>query len=447
MKHVMRMILLVGCGFWLAGAAPARTQSQPQVPSPSSRDLGDLLAYAEAHHPTLIAARAQAAALRQDAVVAGSLPDLKLAWGEMLVPVETRVGAQQRVFSLSQSIPWFGTLGSASEAAGLRAQAADERGRAAGLKVRREIYRAWFEVARLRAEQKLVARKGDLLEQELATAHAVYESNSMTYTGLVRLRMSRQRLRNRLLTIEDALGPAMASLAVAAGMPANWATDRTTDLAMPPQATLPSRPDDLPDPAAMIQHVRAANPALAGLRLQEQGYAQDEHTARLRGKPGLTLGLDYIMTDQATMPGVTDSGKDPVIARVAVSLPLWSGKASARRQASAGRREMAAADRRHLELELEDELQRVLFRLHAAERRLALLTDDLLPAARQLRTAARADYETGRGALAQLLSIRGEILDLEIEKLRHEADRALALVDLDILQGGGGDAFLFFPGE
>ena len=42
----------------------------------------------------------------------------------MIVPVETRVGPQQRVFSLSQSFPWFGTLGLKESAAAARAEAA-----------------------------------------------------------------------------------------------------------------------------------------------------------------------------------------------------------------------------------------------------------------------------------------------------------------------------------
>ena len=55
------------------------------------------------------------------------------------------------------------------------------------------------------------------------------------------------------------------------------------------------------------------------------------------------------------MPGTEDSGQDPIVARVAVSLPLWSGKSRARRQVAAGRQETAAAQRRRLELELTED--------------------------------------------------------------------------------------------
>ena len=41
---------------------------------------------------------------------AGALPDLKIAWGEMIVPVETRVGPQQNIFSVSQKLPFPGKL-------------------------------------------------------------------------------------------------------------------------------------------------------------------------------------------------------------------------------------------------------------------------------------------------------------------------------------------------
>lgn len=429
MKHGMGSTLLAGCWLLLAGMTPAQ----------SLDGLDDYLAHAEAHHPALEAARSRTETLRQEASVAGALPDLKLAWGEMIVPVETRVGPQQRVLSLSQSLPWFGTLGSAATAADLRAAAGDMRRQEAQLDVRRDVYQAWFEVARLQAEQDLVQRKLTLLRQEEATARAAYESGSVPYSGLVRLQMTLRRLQTRLLTLEDAMGPATSSLALAAGLPADFPPS--------PRAQLPSRPDVLPERAELASRLRAANPALESLRLQEQSFGHDVETARLRGRPGLTLGLDYIMTGEAAMAGTQDSGKDPVVARVAVSLPLWSGKATAQRQASIGRRETAAAQRRRLELDLEDRLQRTLFRLRDADRQLALLTDDLLPAARRLEEAARADYETGRAGFADFLAAGRDILDLETEILRHEADMALALVDLDILLGGEGDAFLAYPGD
>ena len=92
-------------------------------------------------------------------------------------------------------------------------------------------------------------------------------------------------------------------------------------------------------------------------------------------------------------------------------------------------------------------MERALFRLRDAQRQLSLLNDDLLPAAHQLAAAVRAGYETGRAGFAEFLVADRDILDLKTEILRHEADRALTLVDLDILQGGEGDAYLAFPGE
>lgn len=419
----------LACCLLLAGFAHA------QGPS----DLAGYLRWAEAHQPRLEAVRGLTETMRHEADAAGALPDLKLAWGEMLVPVETRVGPQQRVLSLSQSLPWFGSLGEAEAAAGLRVDAAMARLTAERLDVRRGVYRAWFELARLQRERDLVLGKLGLLEQEEAATTAAYEVGNAPYALLVRLQMSRQRLQTRLLSLQDAMGPAVAELATAAGLP--------VDAGGVPLADLPAPPAAFPEESELLMNMHARHPGLEGLRLEEESFGREVQAARLRGKPGFTVGLDYIMTGDTAMPGVEDNGKDPVIARIAVSLPLWSGKSEAKRQASAGRRETASAQRRRMELELDEQLQRTLFRVRDARRQLDLLNDELLPSARQLEAAARADYESGRAGYEGLLAAGRDILDLETEILRHQAELALALVDLDILQGGEGDAFLTFPGE
>ncbi len=385
------------------------------------------------NHPRLASARATVEATYQVTTEAGALPDLKLAWGEMIVPVETRVGPQQRVFSISQSLPWFGTLGEAEAAADSRRQATESGLRAESLEVRRSVGKAWFELARLQQEIILTRQHLELSRESEEVAMRAYEAGTARFRNVLQAQMESEDLNNRLQSLIDRLVPAAANLNTAAGFPVGQSIPVAS---LPVLVVVPSENLDL---HAALQE---GNPKLESLRFQEDSQRHSVEAARLSGRPGFTLGLDYIMTGDAAMPGVTDSGKDPVIARLAINVPLWSGKATARRLASASRLQATSSDRARLSLELAQQLENTVFRVRDAGRNLQLYEDNLLPRARQILQANRADYETGNAIFDELIGARETLLGLELARLRAATDQALALNDLEALLGVPAESFL-----
>jgi len=393
---------------------------------PPQPSLNDYLDWAVTHHPGLSGARAEHETSRQVVTLAGALPDLKLAWGEMIVPVETRVGPQQRVFSVSQNLPWFGTLGAAENAADSKAQAAYNQFLADSLTVQQSVRKAWYELARLQHEIVLIRDHLELSRQSEEVALRAYEVGSARFRNVLQAQMESENLRNRVESLRDRLHPATVNLNSASGLPMG------TPL---PQASLPSSFTALSDEIDLRDILRRHNPELESLRRQEDSHRHQMEAARLSGRPGLTLGLDYIMTGSAAMPAVDDSGKDPVIARLAINVPLWSGKATARRLASAGRLQAASSRRTQLSQDLDQQLENILYLMRDAARNGRLYKETLLPRARQILTATTSDYETGRATFDEVMGARQNLLGLELGLLRAAADQALALNDLETLLG------------
>lgn len=405
----------------LASSAARAEELFPVQPA-----LSDYLQWSVGHHPELSATRALHQVALQVVDEAGALPDLKLAWGEMLVPVETRVGPQQRIFSVSQSLPWFGTLGEASKAADYQARAVKNVFQADSLAVVRDVRKAWYELARLQQEIILTADHLNLALQSEDVALRSYEAGTARFRNVLQAQMESENLRNRVDSLKDRLKPATVNLNSEAGLPAST---------VEPEASLPA---DIPgvlemDELKSILH--RENPNLESLRQQEESHRHLVETARLSGRPGLILGLDYIMTGDATMPGVDDNGKDPVIARLAINVPLWSGKATARRLASASRLQAVSSKKQRLNLELDQLLESILYRLRDARRNWLLYENNLLPRARQILTASISDYETGRATFDEVIGARENLLALELARLKASADQANALADLEALLG------------
>jgi outer membrane protein, heavy metal efflux system len=430
----LKITLGLAALFFMAAAPPTMADGGfPEQPI-----LTDYLQWAVEHHPGLGSARARSEVSRQNVAEAGALPDLKLAWGEMIVPVETRVGPQQRIFSVSQSLPWFGTLGEAETAADFQALAAQSMFQADSLAVEHEVRKAWFELARLQQELVLTEDHFNLSRQSEQVALRAYETGSARFRNVLQAQMESENLANRLESLQARLVPATVKLNTAAGLPAVTAQ---------PTASLPMAFADPIGSVDLQEFLHSGNPNLESLRRQEESQRHLVEAARLSGRPGLTLGLDYIMTGSAVMPGVDDSGKDPVIARLAINVPLWSGKATARRLASASRLQAVSYQRSRLSLDLDQQYESLLYQVRDSGRSWQLYEESLLPRAKQILSATTSDYETGRATFDEVIGARENLLGLELARLRATADQALALSNLEVLLGAPVESLLSSNGN
>lgn len=396
---------------------------------PDAPRLADYLAWADDHHPAIAGQVGQEAALRHAAQEAGALPDLKFGWGEMIVPVETRVGPQQRVFSLSQKLPWFGTLGLKESVATVRADAAAHRIQGRRLAVRYEVRDAWLQLAYLQGEIGIVARNLDLARQTEAAARSTYEAGTGSFAHVLSSQIEVDELSSGLAGLRDRIRPVTVRLNLAAGLASRHPTPTI------PRDFLDTADPDLPSGEVLWSLLERNNPQLAALALEKESRSQAVDLAGKAAYPGLTLGVDYIMTGPAAMEGVPDSGKDPVIARLGVSIPLWGGKASAEKKASVGRLASASADLTDARHQLNSRFESALFAWREARRHNDLYGTTLVDSGRQALEVTSARYRSGQASYVDLVTSRKALLGLELAHLRAEVEEEQALNDLATLVG------------
>ncbi len=390
--------------------------------------LSDYLTLAERHDPSLSAMNHDLDRLEAEARRAGSLPDFRVGYSEMLVPVETRVGPQQRALSLAQPLPWFGTLGWQRQTVLDRRTAAEFRLQDRKLELHQEVRNLWYSLGRRQKEQDLLREQLDLATQQLPVVEAGSQVGDEQFAGLVAARNEVDRLNNLLAESTDHADRLARDLALLAGAP------QTTRL---PVADL--MPLDIPDldRAAQLARLDAGHPAL---KAEDWAVAAARSAERVAGKsslPTFTLGLDYIMTGEARNPGTPDSGKDPVIARVGLSLPLWGGRAQAEKMTAASAVSLAASRREQVRLKLERRLEDAGFAERSARRTLDLYDTSLLPRAREELAVARAAYIAGSTPHAGWIASQRHLLDLELARLQATYDLCRARNEIWTLLAGG----------
>jgi len=307
--------------------------SRPVREPPPDPSLSDYLAVAALENPGLKAAFHRWQADVERTHFAGRLPDPRFSYTYYMEEVETRVGPRRQSFALSQMLPWFGKLSLREKESTYAAQAAYAGFEAERLALFRRVAEAYRDYWYLGRSVESVRVDLELVKRLESVIRVAYEAGEAGYSDLIRVQVEIGRLEDRLETLLDGRRPAMARL--------NAAMNR------PPQAELPW-PSDEPPAATEISarpvHALAGdrNPELEALRRALEKEQASVELAERNFYPDLTAGVTCIDTGGAVMPGVSDSGKDPVLAMLSINVPLDRAKYRAN-EAAARRRHRAAA--------------------------------------------------------------------------------------------------------
>lgn len=434
MKKIMLWALVgaIGCAGGLERqgrrtleASELRPRSAEAEPPPIDGSLQTYLIYAMSRSPELRADFERWRAAIERIAVARRLPAPTLSFGVFLRSVETRVGPQRLRLSIRQSFPWPTRLSAASDAAAHRARAAEARleGRALALRHRvAEIYwRLWLveRVHRLKIDQE------DLLEMLTALVRGRIETGQADLAELAQVELLLDGHRDHHGVHAEARIALEAELRAAIGAPAELPTPITD--AAPPFGL----------PAASAQTLLGwvlAHPRLARLeRLAQAADAAADAEDALR-YPSLGLGLDWIETGEAADPSMPQSGLDPLIVSVSVSLPIWGGYGAGVEAARAD----AAAERAGYEalaLEADAALRGRLAQLRDTRRRALLHRDLLVPRGLSAWEATLGAYQVGRSGIAAILLVQRDLLAHQIALEQARIEHALGWAALEDLVG------------
>ncbi len=414
---VVAAVLTLGLG--VLSAAEVDPLSADPTPA-------DYKQYAALHNPGLEAAfnRWKAAVERVPQVTA--LPDPRFTFRYYIEEVETRVGPQDWSVSVGQMFPWFGTLRLRGNMAAEAADAEWARYEAAKLKLFHQVVTAYYEYYYVGRALATVQAMRDLMGYLEEVARARYRVGSASYADMIRAQVELGKLEDRIRTLEDLHGPLTARL--------NAVLNRPVDTPIPPPVPQPSAQLDCGDDQ-VLAWLAESSPELTALDHEAARQSQGKALAGKAFYPDLTVGLTYIDTGSALMPGTPDNGKDPVIASVSVNVPLWHGKYDAGRREARARYRAALKGRADRENLLTAAAKLVLHKVRDAERKTDLYRDTLMPKAEQALTATQTAYQAGKASFLDLIDATRVLLEFQLAHERALADHAERLAELEMLVG------------
>ena len=273
--------------------------------------IDDYLTYAALNNPKLKAAFNEWKTALYRIPQVRSLPDPKFNYAYFIQEVETRVGAQEQKFGLSQMFPWFGKLQLKEDMAFEAANSAKQRYEAVKLKLFYKVKHIYYEYYYLSRAIDITQKNMNLLLNLEAVARAKLRSGSGV-ADAVKAQVELGKLEDQLKSMNELHEPIALKFNAVLNRPLN--------------ADFP-RPHSAPVTAVTIVEEELFDSLLTNnpeLKALEYKKAKEEVSIELAKKdfyPDLMLGLDYVVTDEAINP-TSDGGKDPVMAMFSINLPI-----------------------------------------------------------------------------------------------------------------------------
>lgn len=289
--------------------------------SAKSQPLPELVRLALQENPDLqVLSRTYEALLQKEEQVS-YLPDPELSAGWFLLPVETRLGAQQVRVGATQAFPWSGTIAARRAVALSQAQVANAEIARQQLRLILDLERAYYELYALRADQVALDSSLQVLKswEQLALARVAAGRASNADVLQVRLRIREvEQVKQNL---------AWATVAPQAIVNQVLSRESSAEVRTPeilPLALVPYQKDSL------LNLARRDHPDIRWLDEQQQAARQRIALNELDRKPSFALGLDYIIVSGRDDATPVHNGRDVIGLRAGMKVPIHSGRFDAK---------------------------------------------------------------------------------------------------------------------
>ena len=387
----------------------------------SPLSLEHAVAAATGRSQLVIAADAQARAARETATAAGQLPDPALKLGLNNLPIDgpdrysvTRDFMTMRSVGVMQELTRADKRSARVRRAEREFELAQVARQATIADLQRDTALAWLERSYQESMQELLKSQIAQAELQVEAAQTLYRSGKGSQAEVFAARGSAEQLRDGLAQVER-------RVAVASTQLGRWIGDGARDALAPrPTLTLPAWTE-----GALAEHL-AQHPQIAAATQQEAIADSEAAVARAGRSSDWSVELQYSQRGPAYSNMVS----------INLSVPLqWDQKNRQDRELAArlARVDEARARREELQRAHEAEVRAMLQEWRSHAERLGRYDASLLPLATQRSEAALASYRAVSGPLSAVLDARRGELEVRMERLRIEMDRARIWAQLNYL--------------
>ena len=425
-KRLFAVVYAIAIPGTAPGPASIAAQSPPYA-THGDPALAALISEAMEGNPRLRGAFHEYEAARARVPQAATLPNPTVSFTQHVLGPQTRVGPQFSSLSLSQTLPWFGTLSDRREIAAAVAAGRNESYAEQRAEIVRQVKLAYYDLAYLDQALRITEEEEQLLLHYEALARARYSQGFGQQQEVVKLQAEvtlvlnrRQELLRQRIDFEAAL---------------NVLASRQVDTPVPP-VEIGERPVVGLDEEGLHETGLGERPEIRSARLRIESGGHGVQLARRRYRPDFTVGMAWgNVLGRRDEPGRAnpppDNGRDTWSLTFGASIPVFGSSYAAGVREATARLSAAEEAYRDAVNGVALVVRSTAFRLTTIEGQLALFERALLPQAEQALRATEEAYSGGVTGVLELLDSEEVLLDVRLGLVRLRADYMKALADME----------------
>ncbi|WP_246075208.1 TolC family protein [Gracilimonas mengyeensis] len=391
----------------------------------NAQTIADYQQEAAENNPELKAKYQQYLSALEERPIVGTLSDPEVSFSYFIKPIETRIGPQQGRISISQMLPWFGTLASQRTASDLKAKAKFEAFQEERNQLFYQVEKTMLELYELEESIRIAEENRLILNSLVEISLRRYETDRASQVDVLRAQIEEEDLLIQIELLKDNREVLFQKM---------------NELLNREKGAMIAIPDNLDETElanreALLAQVRQQNPALNRLRYQEEVSDEMKSLAKKQNKPGLMVGVDYIFTGETDMPNITDSGKDALMVMGGIRLPIFSNKNSARVQQAERNRQEAQYQLSSRENTLETELDASLRDYRDAMRRYELYDQKQIQRIQQAIDVMMEAYSSDSSDFEEILRMQRKQLEYQLKRIQAKTAQHIAEAYIEYLTG------------
>lgn len=335
------------------------------VRNAQSQTLEDYLQLAAENNPEIQAFELNHRMALEKVEEASSLPNLDLGFGYFASEPETRTGAQTARFAVTQMLPWFGTLSARERYARSLAESEFVEFSIAKRKLALAVAQAYYTLYSLQAKSKIIDDQIEWVRINQERLLTAIEASKSSLSDLLKLEVRLNDLKQKKSSIANQLVAERSAFNNLMNRERHEALFIVDSLPLP-QLDLPEAPDF------------SANPELIKFDKLFLSAVQAEEMNQKERLPNLALGVDFLTVEPRPDLVFDDNGKDILMPRVSLSIPVFSKKYHSISVQNKLKQEQLDLQKQQRLNMLEDAYSRALARLNEAQLSYELQSESIL---------------------------------------------------------------------
>ena len=289
-----------------------------------AQSLDSLLNKAYNNNPGLKALQLEYEAALQKGPQVSQLPNPTIGIGVPILSPETRLGSQVLSVSASQMFPWFGTLKARENVVITMAKSRYEQRAAERLNIDYKIKTAYYKLYQLHEEQTILKRNIRIFLTLEKVALAKVESGKSLASDVLSVRLKIEELGKQVQLREEQKKALSAQINEAIGSQENIPI--SVDIAKVNLADLTY------DLATHRENIQNNHPLIKQIDWNIETSANEIELNNLSNKLSFGVGLDYSLVESRTDANPVDNGRDILIPKVMLTLPIYRKKYNAKKE-------------------------------------------------------------------------------------------------------------------